>query len=124
MKCSACIVKDCDRKYENRDRCVGRYENIKCACICQVSGKQEAVHSILSVVAGAGTVAGGVALTIFTAGIGVPGGAALIGAGSSMIMKPIKKRLAGERMTMTDSAQKIIRQAKGTSMSFIISFMC
>lgn len=46
MKCSACALKQCDRKYENREKCLGKKEEIKCRCICQTPLLKSTVISV------------------------------------------------------------------------------
>lgn len=108
MKCSACENNECERKYANRHRCVGDKEEIDCTCTCQESAADEIAKSGFSVSAGIASVAGGVALTMMTGGVfAVVAGASLIGAGSSLIMNPVQKKITGERMTLKDTAQDI-----------------
>lgn len=108
MKCTACQKNECERKYENRHKCTGEKEKIECTCTCQVTAAQEITTSAISIGAGIAAAAGGVALTVMTGGLfAVISGAALVGAGSSMIMNPIQKQLTGECMTMSDTAQDI-----------------
>lgn len=109
MKCSACQNNECEKKYANRDKCVGKKEEIECTCTCQVSLITEITTSVVSVGAGIAAAAGGVALTVMTGGIiAIISGAALVGAGSSMIMNPIQKQISGECMTLKDTAQDIV----------------
>jgi hypothetical protein len=108
MKCSACEARDCDRKYENRHKCLGKKELIACTCSCQVSCAEEIIGSAVSLAAGGAAMAGGIAITMLTGGIGyLFGGGALIGAGSSLIMNPIQKQITGEHMTLKDTAQDV-----------------
>lgn len=108
MKCSACEARECERKYENRHKCLGTKEGIECTCTCQVSAAEEAATLTVSVLAGGAAMAGGIAITMLTGGIGyLFGGGALIGAGSSLIMNPIQKQITGEHMTLKDTAQDV-----------------
>lgn len=51
----------------------------------------------------------GVGLTVATGGIlTIIAGAAIIGAGSSLILSPLKKRLTGEAITQKDIRQEIV----------------
>lgn len=98
----------CEGKFENKDKCLGVKENIECTCRCQVSKSELIRTSALSIGAGVAAAAGGVALTIMTGGLfAVVSGAAIVGAGSSMIMNPIQKAISGERMSLKDSATDI-----------------
>lgn len=109
MKCSACQKNRCKRKYENRHRCLGRKEGINCTCTCKVSEDETVGTAVLSIGAGVAAAAGGVALTVMTGGLfAIIGGAALVGAGSSMVMNPIQKKITGECMTLKDTAQDVL----------------
>jgi hypothetical protein len=104
IKCSTCTDNKCRWKYEKRRKCVGRDENIECICICQQSVREEIASSAVSIGFGMAAATGGIALTMLTSGvIAVVGGAAMIGAGSSLVMNPIQKKISGERMTFEDS---------------------
>lgn len=104
MKCSACQNNECERKYENRDKCLGEKEEIECNCSCQTSFSEKVTKYSASVGAGIAAVTGGVALTVMTGGMAaIIGGAAMIGAGSSLVMNPIQKQIFGECMTLVDT---------------------
>lgn len=108
MKCKACQNNDCERKYENRHICTGSEDGIKCSCTCQVTSAQKYATTAISIGAGVVAVAGGITLTVLTGGIfAIVGGAALLGAGSSMVMTPIKKQTSGEQMTVKDTAKEV-----------------
>lgn len=108
MKCSVCQNNECERKYENRHKCVGEEEELECSCTCQITAAQEVVTSAISIGSGIGIAAAGVALTVMTGGLAaLIGGAALIGAGSSLVMSPIQKQITGESMSLTETAQDI-----------------
>lgn len=49
MKCSVCEKKECERKYKNRDKCVGKEEGIKYTCTCQVSSVETIATSAASI---------------------------------------------------------------------------
>lgn len=105
MKCSACQNNECERKYENRHKCVGDKEKLECSCTCQITAAQEITTTAISIGSGIGIAAAGVALTIMTGGLAaIIGGAALVGAGSSLVMTPIQKQITGESMTLTETA--------------------
>lgn len=109
MKCSACHENRCERDYHKRNRCLGDKEGIVCTCTCQVSSDETVGTAVLSIGAGIAAAAGGVALTVMTGGLfAIIGGAALVGAGSSMVMNPIQKKISGECMTMKDTTQDIL----------------
>jgi hypothetical protein len=73
-----------------------------------VSATEEIVTSALSIGAGVAAAAGGIALTVMTGGLfAIVSGAALVGAGSSLVMNPIQKQITGECMTLSDTAQDI-----------------
>lgn len=79
---------------------------MECTCTCQVSGFETAVTSIVSIAGGA------IAITLSFAMAGSPvslfstmSTGAWQGAGTSLIVTPIKKYLNGERMTWTSSWQ-------------------
>lgn len=104
MKCDACQEYRCERKYRHRDECKGT-----CTCTCQVSESETVGTAVLSIGAGIAVAASGVALTVTNDGLfAIIGGAALVGAGSSMIMNPIQKKISGECMTMKDTVQDIL----------------
>lgn len=113
MKCSACDAKKCDRKYENRHKCVGKEENINCSCVCQISLAADIASTSASIGSGIAVVAGGIFFTVLTGGVGLIGlagivaGSTIIGAGSSLVMNPIQKKITGERMTLKDVAQDV-----------------
>jgi hypothetical protein len=108
IKCSTCVDNKCRWKYENRRKCVGKDENIECICSCQQSVGEEIASSAVSIGCGMAAAAGGIALTMLTSGvIAVVGGAAMIGAGSSLVMNPLQKKIAGERMTLEDSLRDV-----------------
>lgn len=108
MKCSACQNNECERKYENRHKCVGKKEKLECSCTCQITAAEEITTTAISIGSGIGLAAAGVALTIMTGGLAaIIGGAALVGAGSSLVMTPIQKQITGESMTLTETAQDI-----------------
>jgi hypothetical protein len=68
------------------------------------------------VVAGAGVVTGGVALTLFTGAAG----ASLIGQGSQLMMKPIKKRIKGECMSLRGTVKDaVFASSKGSTTALI-----
>lgn len=58
MKCSACALKQCDRKYENREKCLKEKEGIKCICICQTPLLKSTVISIGTATVGIAVAAG------------------------------------------------------------------
>ena len=58
MKCSACANNECEGKYENREKCLGKKENIECTCICQKTRKEANIATASSVTAGIATAAG------------------------------------------------------------------
>lgn len=58
MKCSSCFIKECDRKYSNRNICVGEKEGIRCTCICQASPEDVNVATTASIGSGAAAIAG------------------------------------------------------------------
>lgn len=126
MKCSACQANKCEGKFENRNKCRGRKEKIECTCWCQVSKAEVIGTSAMSIGAGVAMAAGGVALTVMTGGLfAIVSGAALVGAGSSMVMNPIQKTITGECMTLKDSATDIalgatIGKKKSISMLFVL----
>lgn len=96
MKCSACEDQKCER------------EKIECMCRCKMTSFEKFATSAISIGAGAAAAGGGVVLTILTGGLfGIIGGPALIKAGSTLVMSPIKKKVEGERMTMQDTAKNI-----------------
>jgi hypothetical protein len=106
MKCSACKINDCRRKYENRGKCVGKNENIDCTCTCQVSGAEKIATTLLSLEAGTGAVVGGISIIFLTGKLAyLIGGCALIGAGLSLIINPIQKQISGERMTLANTSR-------------------
>lgn len=105
MKCSACQNSECERNFDNNSKCRGRKEGIECSCTCQVSTAEEVAVSLITIGAGIGVAAGGVALTVITGGLfGIVGGTALISAGSTMILSLIQRKFTGERITLADSA--------------------
>jgi hypothetical protein len=70
--------------------------------------REEIASSAVSIGFGMAAATGGIALTMLTSGvIAVVGGAAMIGAGSSLVMNPIQKKIAGERMTFEDSLKDV-----------------
>lgn len=104
MKCSACHNNECERSYENRDKCLGEKEGVECTCSCQTSSSEKITRYVASVGAGIAAVSGGVALTFISGGFAaIIGGAAMIGAGSSLVMNPIQKQIFGECMTLADT---------------------
>lgn len=108
MKCSACQENVCEGKFENRDKCLGVKEKLECTCRCQVSKAELIRTSAMSIGAGVAMAAGGVALTVMTGGLfAIVSGAAIVGAGSSMVMTPIQKAISGECMTLKDSATDV-----------------
>jgi hypothetical protein len=114
MKCSACQNKECERKYENRHKCVGEKENITCSCTCQVSLTEEVTTSVLSVAAGIATFAGGIAFTMATGGLGgfafagaLVAGGVCTGVGSTLVINPIQKQITGDHMTLKDIGQDV-----------------
>lgn len=108
MKCTACQNNKCEQKYVNRSKCTGEEEGIECNCICKITAAQEITTSAISIGAGVAAAAGGVMLTMMTGGLfAIVSGAALVGAGSSMVMNPIQKKICGECMTVSDTAQDI-----------------
>lgn len=108
MKCSACQENVCEGKFENKNKCLGTEEKIICTCQCQVSKADLIRTSAMSVGTGIAIAAGGVAMTVMTGGLfAIISGAALIGAGSSLVMTPIQKNIAGECMTLKDSATDV-----------------
>ena len=112
MKCSACQNNECNRDYDQKDKCVGKEEGIKCICACQITRAAAIGTSALSIGTGLALAGAGVALTFMTFGIGAIFGApVLIGAGSSMVMTPVKKAIAGEHMTLKDCARNIASSA-------------
>jgi hypothetical protein len=127
MKCSSCAAGDCERSYANRNRCVGREEDIECSCTCQVSATDEVLTTMTSVLYGGAAIAGGILLTASTGGLGlIPfigamvGGGALIGGGSSLVMAPVQKKIAGEHMTLKDT---VVDVAIGATIGKITSFL-
>ena len=59
MKCSACANEECGGDYENRSKCVGRKENVSCACKCRMTRKADVITKGLSAVGG-GLAIGGI----------------------------------------------------------------
>lgn len=112
MKCSTCQNNECERNFDNKAKCLGKKEEIDCSCTCQVSAAEEIATSLISIGTGIGAAAGGVVLTVMTGGLlAIIGGAALIGAGSTMILNPIQRKITGERLTLSDSATDIALSA-------------
>lgn len=107
MKCSACNNNECEQDYEKRDKCLGEKEDVKCTCACQISRKGKLATFAASGLTGIAAVSGGVAmLTAATGGLLlICSGAALVGAGSSLVMNPFQKQITGECMTMKDTAK-------------------
>ena len=101
-KCAACSQNECERKYENRAKCE---DPVNCSCTCQEDTNVTFWKGFGSVVGGVAAFAGGVALTVTTGGLGavgivaVIGGGALTGAGASMAIQPVAKKMSGEQMT-------------------------
>lgn len=74
-----------------------------------MSGADEMLAAAGSVGVGLLATAGGIVLSINTGGLfAVVGGAALIGAGSSLMINPIQKKIGGERMTLIDTAKETL----------------
>lgn len=108
-KCTLCQLNECGRKFANRAKCLGKKEEIECICTCQMSGADEMLAAAGSVGVGLLATAGGIVLSINTGGLfAVVGGAALIGAGSSLMINPIQKKIGGERMTLMDTAKETL----------------
>ena len=84
MKCSECELNKCERKYENRHKCVGKEEKVDCTCVCQISLAADILTTSASVGSGVAVVAGGIALTLLTGGVGLLGLCAIV-AGSTVI---------------------------------------
>ena len=101
-KCATCSQNKCERKYKNRDKCE---DPVNCSCTCQEDTNVTFWKGFGSVVGGVAAFAGGVALTVTTGGLGavgivaVIGGGALTGAGASMAIQPVAKKMSGEQMT-------------------------
>ncbi|KAG5679862.1 hypothetical protein PVAND_009399 [Polypedilum vanderplanki] len=108
MKCSACRDNKCYGDYDYRHRCVGKKEGVECTCSCQASNGEAVVAAISSIGIGVAATAGGIALTVATGGLfALFGGAALAGAGSSLIFFSIQKKIAGECMTIGDTIKDV-----------------
>lgn len=58
MKCSACSLKHCERKYENNEKCLGKKEQVKCICICQTPPLKSTVICIGTATVGIAVAAG------------------------------------------------------------------
>lgn len=58
MKCSTCEKNECEGKYENRDKCIGEKEGIKCTCICRITRNEAVLSSALSIGTGVAVAAG------------------------------------------------------------------
>ncbi|KAL7014274.1 hypothetical protein ACKWTF_015845 [Chironomus riparius] len=109
MKCSACTNNECEGKYENREKCLGVKEKIECTCICQKTKKEANIATATSVGTGIATAAAGVSLTVMMAA-SIPviiAGAAIVGAGSSLVLSPVQKHLSGECVTVKESAKEV-----------------
>ena len=125
MKCSACQNNECNRDYDQKDKCVGKEEGIKCKCSCHVTRAETIGTTALSISTGVALASAGVALTIVTCGLGgLIGAPALIGAGSSMVKHPVKKALTGEHMTLKGSFRDIASSAtNGKKILFSLHFV-
>ena len=100
MKCDACSDNKCEGQYENRALC---QDEENCTCTCQESAAATGWKMAGSILGGAAAITGGVALTVMTGGLAaVVGGGAIVGAGSTMVINPLAKKVSGERMTTKD----------------------
>lgn len=108
MKCSACLQNICENDYDKRYKCLGIKEGIDCTCSCLVTTAESVGSALLSAGVGIAAAAGGVALTVMNGRLfAFIAGGSLIGAGSSLVMTPIQKKITGECMTLGDTLQDI-----------------
>jgi hypothetical protein len=109
MKFSTCERQICGKKYENRHECVGKIEGIRCTCLCRIPKALNITATTASVGLGITVAAGGLTLSILTGGIfAAVGGGAMVKAGTSLIMNPIQRRKAGERMSVRSSMKGLV----------------